>query len=311
MSCGFSREMLALHIEGDLPDADAATTARHLAWCADCRRFLEELHLTQGLMKALRRETVSPAACTAMRRDVMTIINERPDALGWGVRIERAITLGLRPSFGMAALLLLGILSASALAQLRPVTHAGVATDSMSRPDGYREWILVAGGGVVEPSAERPISGDRVYINPSSYREYSQKGRFPDGTVLVWEPAAPGQALTRRSPHGTSSTLLVSVKDSTKFEGGWGFYDFSGAPGAGVRTARPLPESSGCRTCHQQSAAKDPVFTRVSLHVGGSRAILSLYPFDGTPYDTSIYQDRRDGAGARGGFLRPDVVQPA
>ena len=40
MSCGFSREMLALHIEGDLADADAATTARHLASCDDCRRFL-------------------------------------------------------------------------------------------------------------------------------------------------------------------------------------------------------------------------------------------------------------------------------
>jgi hypothetical protein len=214
------------------------------------------------LTKSVRHETVSAAACSAMRREVMTIINERPGALGWGVRIERAITLGLRPSFGMAALMLLGILSVSMLAQLRPVTHADAPADSLLRPEGYRDWILVAGGGMVDSSGGRSGSGDRVYISPSSYREYSKTGQFADGTVLVWEPAAPEQP-GARGPHGTSSTLLVSVKDSSKFEGGWGFYDFSGAGGTGVRTARALPESSGCRSCHQQRAAKDYVITRL------------------------------------------------
>jgi hypothetical protein len=255
--------MLALHVAADLPDAAAATTASHLASCEECRRFLDQLHETQALMKSVRRETVSPAACSAMRREVMTIINERPDALGWGVRLERAITLGLRPSFGMAALVVLGILSVSALAQLRPTTHALVAADSMVRPDGYREWILIAGTGMVDPAGQPSAPGDRVYISPSSYREYSRTGRFPDGTVLVWEAAAPEPPAARGRLHSTSSTLLVSVKDSSKFEGGWGFYDFSGVGGAGMRTARPLPESSACRTCHQQRAAKDYVFTRL------------------------------------------------
>ena len=60
MSCRFSREMLALHVEGDLPDASAAATVRHLAACEECRRFLEELQASQALMKSVRRETVRP-----------------------------------------------------------------------------------------------------------------------------------------------------------------------------------------------------------------------------------------------------------
>ena len=312
MSCGFSREILALDVEGDLPDEVAATTASHLASCEECRQFVDELHASQALLKSVRRDAVSPAACAAMRREVMTLITGRPQALGWGVRIERAITLGLRPSFGMAALLLLGILSVSMLAQMRPVTTAGVlSADTLLRPEGYRGWILVSGVGPVSLPDTGSTAADRVYINPSSYREYSKTGRFPDGTVLVWEPASPQQPRAGGGPHGTSSTFLVSVKDSAKFEGGWGFYDFSGA-----RTARALPESSGCRTCHRQSAANDHVFTRfspglLSLHVGGSRAILTLYPFDGTPYDTSIYQGRRNRGSARGRLLGPDVVESA
>ena len=202
-----------------------------------------------------------------MRREVMTIINERPGALSWGLRIERAIAVGLRPSYGMAALLLLGILSVSMLAQMRPVTHAGFSpvvlegTDTLVRPEGYQQWILVSAGPAEAASSGLP-AGDRVYINPSSYREYGKTGRFPDGTVLVWEPTAPQSRVARAGPHAASSTLLVSVKD-TKFEDGWAFFDFSGTGGAAPRKARALPEARGCRTCHRQSAMNDPVFTPI------------------------------------------------
>jgi hypothetical protein len=260
LSCGFSRELLALHAEGDLPGAAAATTGNHLAACEECRQFVDDLHGSQRLLKSMRQETVvSRAACSEMRREVMTIITGRSDALGWRVRIERAITLGLRPSFGMAALLLLGVLSVSMFAQLRPVPTAGAAADTLLRPEGYREWILVSRLGTPDPSSR---AGDRVYINPSSYHEYSKTGQFPEGTIFVWEPGP--EPIGGAGPHGTSSTFLVSVKDSAKFEGGWGFYDFSGG-GAGLRAARALPESSGCRTCHRQGVANGHVFTRLPV----------------------------------------------
>lgn len=230
MSCGFSREMLALHVEGDLPDAATAATLSHLAACEECRQFLETLQTSQALVKSAFRETVSSSDCTAMRREVMRIINERPGTLGWRFRIERALAFGLRPSYGLAAFLLVGLVSVSVLAQMRPV-------ETFLRPEDYRHWT--------------PVS-DRVYVNPSSYRAFEKTGIFPEGTVLVWEAGSEGSG-SRSNPHPTSSTLLVSVKDSSKFVGGWGFFDFSGSGRARSAKAQVLPESRGCRSCHRQS----------------------------------------------------------
>jgi hypothetical protein len=257
VSCGFSREALALHVEGDLPDEVVAVAVSHLAECEECRRFLEDLRASQALVKSVGRERVSPSDCTAMRREVMTIINERPPVLGWALRIERAIALGLRPSYGMAALLLLGMVSVSVLAQIRPSTQGGLSptvlegADTLLRPDGYRDWTLVRGAAAAD-AASGLASSDRVYVNPSSYRAYAKTGIFPEGTVFIWE-AGPRPGVPHDSPHATSSTLLASLKDSTKFEAGWGFFDFSGSGRAPSEKARALPESKGCRSCHRHS----------------------------------------------------------
>jgi len=231
VSCGFSREALALYVEHDLPAAEAAATAGHLRVCEECRGFVDDLRATQALVKSVRGDAANRPDCTAMRHQVMAIIHGRQAPLGWGLRLERAIALGLRPSYGLAALFLLGMVSVTVLAQIRPAAH-----DTLQWPEGYRQWTQL-------PAA------DRVYINPSSYREYTKTGIFPEGTVFVWE-AEPGRE-GARGTHAGSSTL-VSFKDG-KVEGGWAFFDFSGGGGSTPAKARALPESRGCRTCHRQS----------------------------------------------------------
>jgi hypothetical protein len=242
VSCGFSREKLALHVGGDLPAADAVATASHLSACDDCRRFLEELRASQAVVKSSRAETASSSDCAAVRRQVMAIINERPDAIGWPLRLERAFMLGLRPSYALAAFLVIGMVSASVLAQIRP------AADIQPRPDGYRDWTLVSGAVAAEAGRTLP-SADRVFVSQSSYQAYERTGIFPEGTVFVWEAGSENV----EGPHSSSSTLLVSLKDSARFEGGWGFFDFSGGAGTPPAKARALPDSKGCRACHLQS----------------------------------------------------------
>jgi anti-sigma factor ChrR (cupin superfamily) len=94
VSCGFSKEMLALHVEGDLSDAYAERTLSHVVVCKDCRQFLEHLRATQSLLKSLRSEKMSASDCAPMRREIMSLINERRDEAGWVLRIERTIMLG-------------------------------------------------------------------------------------------------------------------------------------------------------------------------------------------------------------------------
>jgi hypothetical protein len=273
VSCGFSKELLALHVEGDLSDARAEMTSNHLRMCEDCRRFLDDLCTTQSLLKSLRRETIRPSDCTPMRRDVMSIIEDRREGLGWALRIERAIMLGfgLR-SYAFAAVAVLAIVSVSVLAQMRQTTPATVSAavfeggNTLLRPEGNRDWILVAPSSMPHASRVDPSPNatrtptHKVYINRLGYREYKETGRFPDGTLMIWESVS-GAPDTTPHPH-KDSALLASVKDSTRFDGGWGFFDFTGLNGTVMASAQALPESSGCGTCHRQDAQTDHVFTQ-------------------------------------------------
>jgi hypothetical protein len=246
--------MLALHVEGDLPEAAAEITSKHLEACENCRLFLDRLRVRQSLLKSLRRDTISSSECRAMHSDVMSIINDRRETPGWLVRTERAIVLGFRqPSYALVAFALVGIVSVSVLAQMRHVlpgpVHAAPlfqGQNRLLRPEGYRGWILV---------------GHNVYMNPSAYQEYAKTGTFPDGTVMVWESVAANPARTGHS-HRESSVLLASVKDTVRFGGGWGFFDFSGPEGIVASEAQALSEASGCRACHQEDAETDHVFTQ-------------------------------------------------
>jgi hypothetical protein len=168
----------------------------------------------------------------------MSVINNPRKVSGWGLRIERVLMLGIRKrvyAFAVAAVLV--VVSASVLAQIR---HGEPASgDTLLRPDDYRDWILVG-------NAQQHGSGN-VYTSPSAYREYTRTGTFAEGTVMVLE---------------TGPAVLASVKDRRRFAGGWGFFDFTGNDGSLKLTAQALPDSRGCRSCHEQRAETDHVFTQ-------------------------------------------------
>ena len=252
MNCGLSRDRLALHAEGDLSKTDAAQTEVHLVTCGDCRDFFHSLRERQALLKSLRDETVSSAECIDMRCEVMAIVRDRRQRFGWLWRVERsaAISVQRRP-VAVAALVLLGVLSVTVFGQVRSKRPAAVEAvavfdgrETLRRPEGYRDWIVL----------QRPA--ERIYITPSAHRARARTGQFPEGTVMVWEAAAGPETSDR--PHNRSS-LLVAVKSSSRFDGGWGFFDFTGADGRVASTAQPLPESRGCRTCHRPDGATDRV----------------------------------------------------
>ena len=56
--------------------------------------------------------------------------------------------------------------------------------------------------------------------------------------------------------------LEVSVKDSSRFEGGWAYFNFSNGSGSYKEKAEPFPASAGCVACHKQKAETDNVFTQ-------------------------------------------------
>jgi hypothetical protein len=244
-----------------------------LAACARCSRFYEQLAGRQQLLKSLRRETAGPSECAGMRRSVMSAIGNPQGLSGWAWTVERSLMLGFRRhAFALASFAIVVIVSASLLAQMRQAapeseTSASVfeGSDSLLRPKGYRDWVFV-GNGSHHAGGSAKASGN-VYIDPAAYRQYTKSGKFPEGTTMVME--------LKNSESHKAGALLVSVKDSGRFAGGWGFFDFSG-PSA--RSTPSVEAVSGCRSCHEQRAKTDHVFTQYypALRSAGRESALAL-----------------------------------
>lgn len=142
-------------------------------------------------------------------------------------------------------------------------------TNTLVRPEGYREWIFV-GSSLGLSYAQDPSQArnsqvyHNTYIIPWAYREFSKTGKFPEGTMMVLELA---NAEVKSEPGLQGSyekdyiALEVSVKDSARFDGGWGYFNFTERPGVLKAKADPFPKNV-CWSCHDQKAATDHVFTQ-------------------------------------------------
>ncbi len=289
MTCGYSKEILALYIEDDLPSPEAVETVEsHIIGCDECQRYCDQLQKSQSLIKTRFRsahwESLSQETLTSVRRSVMSRLGAVEQSLGWAVRIERFFMAGFRRQhYAIAGFAFLTIVSVSLLGQIRhaqqtgPVVFAG--NNVLLLPNDYRQWVFV-GSSLGLGYGENPSEMyHNVYINPAAYREYVRSGKFPDGTVMVLEMLS---AETKQEPglHGSYQKDIMaveaSVKDSARFEGGWGFYDFTDASGKLKPQTDALPSTAGCISCHREKAATDHVFTQfypVLRELGSRRAI--------------------------------------
>lgn len=168
---------------------------------------------------------------------------------------------------------LLALVGSLPLGSHEPASTSGPVfegKDTLLKPEGYREWVFLGSSlglrydNDVEKVRSRPELYHNVYINPSSYREFSKTGKFPDGTVMILELAS---AEVKKEPGLQGSfqkefvALEASVKDSKRFEEGWAYFSFDDGPGKQKAKARPFPKAA-CWSCHHDKAATDHVFTQ-------------------------------------------------
>jgi hypothetical protein len=257
MSHCYSREVLALFVEDDLPPDQAEHVNKHLHACALCRDVCIELETSQAFIKSGLRSGVHAMpnhqqVLSQIRHTVLSKIDSQELELGWRLQIERLLFASFRKQrYAFASLAILLVISASLLAQMRHtvrINHLTAAVfegTTLARPQGYRDWVFVG-------SSRDDESLHNIYVEPAAYKYYSRTGTFPEGTVLVREKVRYDKELI---------TLEASVKDSGRFSGGWGFFDFTDQQGKTSSRARALPETS-CLSCHEQNAQTDHVFTQ-------------------------------------------------
>ena len=132
-------------------------------------------------------------------------------------------------------------------------------------PEGYREWIFV-GASLGLSYSEQPRAGGpgtfaHIYIQPEAYEHFKQSGQFPEKTMLVMEVHKPEQNVSINKQgyfEGDRVAVEVALKDRSKFEEGWAYFDFANGR---KKSATAFPKAS-CFNCHQQHAAIDNVFTQ-------------------------------------------------
>lgn len=139
---------------------------------------------------------------------------------------------------------------------------------SLVRPTDYREWPFLGSGlGLTyEPTGSQSSPHfSNVFVNPSSYRNFMQTGRWPDGTVLVLESRNAGSDAPPNAGGRFQTELRgieAEVKDS-RFPDGWAFFNF-GSAGSLRDAAEPLSGQAvaRCVECHTKNTAVERTFVQ-------------------------------------------------
>jgi hypothetical protein len=164
--------------------------------------------------------------------------------------------------------LLLGIIvvSLSARKQNATVPSSGpeyTKNAELKLPANYREWVYLSSGFNMSYNPKMQMGHDmfdNVFVNPEAYREFVKTGTWPDKTTLVLEVrgAEGRRSINRQGNYQTTSMgLEVHVKDKARFPGSWAFFSFDDG-----QTAKMIPTSADCYSCHAAHAAVDTTFVQ-------------------------------------------------
>ncbi len=169
----------------------------------------------------------------------------------------------------------------TALVQGAPEQVAQYTSDAQLKfPEHYREWVYLTSGFDMSYNPSMQMDNhhmfDNVFVNPDAYQAFVKTGTWPDHTMLVLEARGAqgkGSINQKGNYQGTVMGLEVHVKDEARFPGKWAFFGF----GEG-KTARMIPTSTDCYSCHASHAAVDTTFVQfypTLLPIATSKGTLS------------------------------------
>jgi hypothetical protein len=153
-----------------------------------------------------------------------------------------------------------------------PATLNYTSAGELVRPTDFREWVFLssglgmtysppASGGASTGAAARPPSFTNVYVNPSSYRKFTQTGAWPDQTMFILEiraSASEGSINLGGRYQTELRAVEAEVNDSRRYPDKWAYFDF----GPAGEHAAPLPKTAPCYACHGTKAAVEQTFVQ-------------------------------------------------
>src|ERR1700720_3652745 len=131
-------------------------------------------------------------------------------------------------------------------------------------PENYRQWVYLTTGFDMSYNPAMSMDHhmfDNVFVNPEAYKTFVETGTWPDKTVLALEVrGAEGKGSINQKGNYQGVGVMgleVHVKDESRFPGKWAFFGFDDA-----KTAKMIPTSADCYSCHAGHAAVDTTFVQ-------------------------------------------------
>lgn len=153
--------------------------------------------------------------------------------------------------------------------QANPAKGAPVFTSNgeLNPPTDYYNWVFLTsdlGMSYNEDgsdSKQPPFSN--VFVDPAAYRAFLKTGIWPNHTQFVKEFRASNTqgSINHHGFYQTGKTMavLVHVKDTSRFKGGWGFFAFDGDSS---KPAKQIPTNASCYSCHEAHGAVESTFVQ-------------------------------------------------
>jgi hypothetical protein len=148
-------------------------------------------------------------------------------------------------------------------------------------PEHYRDWVYLTSGFDMSYNPALQMGDhhmfDNVFVNPEAYKAFLETGIWPDKTMLVLEArGAEGKGSISQKGNYQGTDVMgfeVHVKDEARFPGKWAFFGFDDS-----KTAKMIPVSADCYSCHAAHAAVDTTFVQfypTLLPIAKSKGTLS------------------------------------
>ena len=186
----------------------------------------------------------------------------------WSSESYRGILLAMLTN-KMKVVLLTGIVLCALVAVYSKGTPAAsgpeyTSDDQLKFPDHYREWVYLTSGFDMSYNPAMNMDHhmfDNVFVNLEAYKTFVETGRWPDKTMLVLEARkAQSKGSINKAGNYQDGDVMgveVHVKDETRFAGKWAFFGFDEK-----KTAKMVPTSANCYSCHADHAAVDTTFVQ-------------------------------------------------
>src|SRR4030095_15284748 len=196
-------------------------------------------------------------------RDAASLSGRLVSAIG-SIRTWGGITMKRLTPLLIAVATLAGVVAFTARAPRHAAAQQAAPIFVTGIPSGYRDWRLIS----VAHEEGDLHSFAAVLGNDAAIKAYRDgKLFFPDGTIIAalhyrHVPSEENNKVFGRDQSfvaGSPTNIQFMVKDSKKYAatGGWGFGHFQdGKPSTDEAMMKT------CFACHQQTKARDPVFTR-------------------------------------------------